>query len=229
MNEYCNEGVHMRWFIGCMLLLLLSACQVFNRPDTVATLRAENTGYVIEATTIIETAQAEGTQVQSTANAAITVIAETNSLNAQLVGTLRAVIPPTPSRGGNTIVGTAAPDGLQFVDTRTASSVRESDGCAIDSKAQFSTSDQRIYATTRALNIRAGTQMGVQWGYQGQVAWSESFTVSADDDDFCIWFYIDPATIPFTPGNWTVRLTANGAPVEPEMIFTIEDVGAGGG
>ncbi len=212
----------IRWVV---LATMIGACQVFNRPDTPATLRAQNAGYVVEATTIQETARAEGTTLSRTAVAAETSIAQGSNITQQMMLTARAIVPLTPTRAGviSGDVGTPAPAGQQFVDTHTASFVRDSDGCAGDSQTQFTTDSPRIYATTRAQTLAAGTQMRVEWFFQGQTVWQESFNVSNDVNDFCIWFYIDPQTVTFSPGGWTVRLYANGTTIEPEMTFTIAD------
>ena len=31
--------------------------------------------------------------------------------------------------------------------------------------------------------------MRVEWFYQGQMTYSESYTVPRDDSDFCLWFF----------------------------------------
>jgi hypothetical protein len=215
------------------LFVFLSACQVFNRPDTQSTLSSQNATFVAEATSIPQTAQVESTQLYETVVAGEATITQGSSINLQLMATARVLIPPTPARvgTGGGVVGTSTSNTgvLQFVETHTASVIRETDGCAADSQAQFSPESPRIYAASRALNVRAGTQMSVEWYYEGQMVWPESFTVSQDDDDFCLWFYIDPQTVSFSPGNWTVRLYADGTAVQPDMTFTIQANGTEGG
>jgi hypothetical protein len=206
----------------CLLLLGLSACQAFTRPDTPATLRAENAGFLVEATSIAETAQADVERVRGTAEAAETIIARTDSVNQQLRATARVVIPPTPLiAGGAGAVGTPDASGMQFTDLGTTATVRDSDGCANGLQSQFPADTQRIYVTARAVNMKAGTLMGVQWNYDGQPSFSESFVVPIDDDDYCLWFNLDPVAGTFSTGSWSVRLLANETPIEPEVIFTI--------
>src|SRR5262245_21397921 len=77
----------------CLLVVCLAACQAFTRPDTPATLRAENAAFVVEATSIAQTAQIESTVVQATAVAAETVIARTENTHQQLLAIARAIIP----------------------------------------------------------------------------------------------------------------------------------------
>jgi hypothetical protein len=212
---------------SCYLLLigLLSACQVFTRPDTPATLRAQNAGFVVEATAIAATAQAEGTSVQETAVAAATTIARMDNINLQLRATARAIIPPTMpivNSGSSGLAGTPSGDSMQFVEIGTSTSVSDSDGCANALQSQFPFDVQRIYATARAFNIRAGTLMGVEWRYQDQIAHEENFVVPVDDDNYCLWFNIDPVAATFSSGDWSVQLFANEEPIEPEVIFTID-------
>lgn len=200
---------------------MLSACQAFTRPDTPATLRAENAGYILEATSISETAQAENVNLQATVVAADATLTLMENIHQQLLATARVAIVPTPQIQGGDISVTGGSESLQFVDVGTASSVRDSDGCANGLQSQFGTDTQSIYVTARALNIRAGTLMGVEWQYQGAIVLKEDFVVPIDDDDYCLWFNIDPATVTFSPGGWTVRLFANGNSIEPEVSFDI--------
>ena len=207
----------------CCFMLWLSACQAFTRPDTPATLRAENAGYIMEATSIAQTAQAENLNLQLTAAAAEATLTLMDNIKQQLMATARAAIPPTPLivGSGGSVSDVVGPDSLQFIDVVTASSVRDSDGCAADAQSQFSSDAQRIYVTARALNILAGTLLGVEWQYEGAVVHKENFVVPIDDDDYCLWFNIDPATVTFSPGGWVVRLYANDSPINPEVAFTI--------
>lgn len=220
----------MKCLLSCLLLLGLGACQAFTRPDVPATLRAENVNYVLEATSIYVTAQAENSRLEVTAVAAAATIARIDNINQQLMATARAVIPPTAQIAG---AGISAPtmsssgesEGMQFVEVGTASSVRDSDGCANGLQSQFTLDAGPIYITARALNIRSGTLMGVEWRYAGSVAHQENFVVPVDDDNYCIWFNLEA----FSAGNWTVRLYENEVPIEPEVTFTVEGAIAEGG
>jgi hypothetical protein len=205
-----------------LLLLGLSACQAFTRPDIPATLRAENANYVLEATSIFETAQAENSRVEVTAVAAVATIASISNINQQLMATARAVIPPTPLIAGagltqSTMSTSIGVDGTQFVEVGTTSTVNDSDGCAIGLQSEFSLGAGFIYVTARALNIRAGTLMGVEWWYEGAIAHKENFVVPVDDDNYCIWFNLEP----FSPGSWRVRLYQNETQIEPEVPFIV--------
>ncbi len=201
------------------------------------------TAFQQEMTGIADRIAAAGTQAAATAVAVETYVAQVDGVNRQVVATLRAGIPPTPQIVtaldpalpiGTLDAGSAAAAGgaggtmsdsniaqfLQF--TQTASSVRSSDGCAENVTSQFSTGTSQIYATARALNVAAGTEMGVEWSLAGQIVYSSSFVVEQNNPDFCFWFFITPEDVPFTPGEWSVRILVNGAPIQPFTFMITE-------
>lgn len=101
----------------------------------------------------------------------------------------------------------------QLTEVGVSLDVRESDGCAADSTTQFSAAVPRIYATARALNIVGGTSLYVAWSYEGaSVSQSSVYTVPSDDDDFCIWFYLEPTDAALSAGAWSVQFFIDGAP-----------------
>jgi hypothetical protein len=229
------------------LALLAAACSPFlegQQTPTEPLINREQ--FAREGTAIAQAAQAQGTAVAQTAAAAGTYVAERESINSQLVQTLRAAVPPTqqivsqsglvtpgmnatvrPIETMTTEAGIGTTAGIaaetRFVDVAAALSVRDSDGCAAAPVSRFSAGVTRIYATARALNIRAGTRMSADWLYNGALVYqSEPWTVSADDDDFCLWFYVEPNDFTFSPGSWSVQLYANGVPIQPPAAFTIE-------
>ncbi len=237
--------------LALIAAVVIGGCSALNPDNPAATLQAEREGYIAEATSIAQSAQAQAAQVQATAVAAQTHVAQMEGRNQQLLATLRVVLPPTQqivNRSGAVTPGsmaTQAPGGfaaatqpgasgdapantggslgdMQFTQVGTASNVRDSDGCAVSLEYSFPANIQRIYITTRALNVKAGTQMHVEWDYQGQSTHTEDWTVPNDDADFCSWFYIEPTGAQFAAGNWSVSLTANGVPVNPPTVnFTI--------
>ncbi|MBC7811080.1 MAG: hypothetical protein H7175_08040, partial [Burkholderiales bacterium] len=215
---------HYAWAaaMGLVLLFLTSACQAFQSDDIGATVAADSARYVTEAAGIGQTALAQQTRVLSTAQAAETYVVSMNDINRQLLATVRVVNPPTaavysnPSAAlapaPNVEAGTPAPPTLSFSDINTAIAVRDSDGCPDVLQTEFSADTSRIYITARALNIRAGTRMSVQWSYDadGQVRFEEPWTVTSSASSFCFWFYAEPSNFEFTPGQWTARLFADG-------------------
>lgn len=220
-----------RWLILSLLSPILVACQVLRPPDVQATLRAENVAYRDEATAVAVTSQAQQENTQATVEAAGTHVSELDNINQQLVATVRAAVPPTPRR----IVGaaseaimtpgmeefTGAPSALQVAEVSTSAAVSSSDGCPTSVQNQFTADTPEIYVTARAFNITAGTQMGVEWYYQGQVVLQDTWTIQTTAPVLCVWYFITPADVPFSPGQWSVRLSANGVPVEQQAVFTI--------
>jgi hypothetical protein len=236
-------------FLG-LILALLSACLPDANITVTPTVRLiDREEFVRESTSIAQASRFQATDVSGTAIAAATYVAQRESINAQLALTLRAAVPPTeqivdssgPVTPGRvaTLSPLDAPTSIpnagevgasigatvgetQFTEIATTSVVREDDGCADGTQNSFSLSTSRIYATARAYNIRAGTEMGADWLLNGQVVHqSLPWSVESDDDDFCLWFYIEPTDVPFTAGNWMVRLYANGQALNPPASFTI--------
>ncbi|HEX2907403.1 MAG TPA: hypothetical protein VHO69_11115 [Phototrophicaceae bacterium] len=221
------------------LLLSLSACQVFQTTDVQATRQAENSLYVAEATAIAQTAQAHRDTIQVTVAAADTQVAEVNSVNQQLLATVRALVPPTPQRiVGNapevsgdftapevigTPLGESGAGGSNFINTVVSASVRASDGCPTSAQTQFSINTPEIYVNTQALSISAGTVMRVEWFYDGGVVLEDSWTIATAATNFCLWYFITPDDVTFQAGQWAVRLSANGTAIEPEVTFVMTE------
>ncbi len=204
-------------------MFLLSACQVLNAPDVPATLRIQNAAYVAEATVISESLATRQVEVEATALAASTTVAETGGVNRVLMATVRALIPPTPPRqfGGVSVTTEGSAEGAQFLSTGVTSRKRDSDGCADGFETQFNSTTPTIYVITQAASVEAGTLMQVDWSYEGQMVSQSSWAVPQAESNFCIWFYIDPATVPFSAGSWSVQLSANGSPVSAPISFSI--------
>jgi hypothetical protein len=65
--------------------------------------------------------------------------------------------------------------------------------------------------------------MNVEWLHEGQIVYTDSWVVAPTGGDFCVWYFITPEDVTFAPGNWTVRLLADGAQVGSTVPFTITD------
>ncbi len=208
-----------------LLALLLTGCRAFTTTNVPATLQAEGTAFQSEATALVETAVVRQVEVFVTAQAASTDLADLDSINRQLIATARAIIPPTPGREVGVAPGAVVTPGTglsAFVNTVVSGSIRESDGCPDDIRTQFPASVARIYASTTAIAVSAGTTLRASWSYAGQMVTEDSYTVPADQTNFCIWFFLDPSVVPFTPGEWSVTLSANDTPIQPTVTFTIQ-------
>jgi len=224
MHDSIEQETLLKPFLPLIALIVLSSCQVLRPPDVPGTLQAENVAIVAEATNLAQTREAAAGQVLATAQAAETYVAQEESINEALVATVRAGDPPTVSRSvGSALgaVGTPAAGQTLFLDIGAAASVRSSDGCAEAPQNQFPADIQEIYVTARALNIRAGTRLDVEWRYEGQVVWQESWTVPIDSDSFCLWFNLDPSVAALLPGSWSASLYADGTGVGSPATFVI--------
>ncbi|MCC6804213.1 MAG: hypothetical protein IT319_15130 [Anaerolineae bacterium] len=194
-------------------------------PDSPATQRAEISEIIAEATAIQVTREANEAQVIGTIEALHTQVAHRSAINQHLHATLRAVVPATTrvaAHGDAVATPQAITQGRRwFVKTGMASRVNESDGCSHTPESDFNTSTPRIYATLKAYNIESGTPLSASWTHQGQKVHEESFRLDRSAGEICLWFYIDPQTVAFTPGMWTVQLYADGFPLESVMAFNI--------
>jgi hypothetical protein len=107
------------------------------------------------------------------------------------------------------------------VKTGTTTVVRESDGCVEQTQTRFPIDTPRIYATVHAFNIESGVQMSVAWYYEGTEVLRENWVVPQSSADLCIWFYLEPSTVEFRPGVWSVQLFADGFRLEDAMVFSM--------
>jgi hypothetical protein len=235
--------------VGMALVVSASGCSAFTPENPAATLQAQRSAMIDEATSIAQAAQVQGTQVVATSVAAQTYVALMEGRNRQLIATMQVAFPPTqaviqdlgPSTPGQ--MATPAPPGSfeeatpppqdnsetsggsignsSFTQVGTAASVRDSDGCADQLSTSFPADVQLIYITTRALNVIGGTQMRVEWFFEGQLAYSEGYTIPADDDDFCMWFSLVPTSGSLSSGSWSVTMFANDQAVAPPANFTV--------
>lgn len=128
------------------------------------------------------------------------------------------VVPPT----GNVSIPTATLGAPTVFNVMTAENVGEND-CAIGQMSSFSSSAERIYVSATAANITPGTVIGSQWfDAANTLLVSHDFTPDFEINGNCIWFFVDQTDFPFTPGNYTVQLTINGAASGPLVPFTIQ-------
>lgn len=218
----------MRTIIYAYIILggVISGCQVLNAPNAPATLSAQNTVFAAEATSIPRSLEETAVALAGTASVAETNVAEISSINRQLIATMNAIVPATAApqvapapifEEGQMSEATSN----SLVELAVTGRKRDSDGCADGTQSLFAVDTPIIYATTRAPNITAGSVVAVEWKYQDQIVGSGSYTLSRDETNFCIWFPLDPARNPFTPGSWSVQFSVNNNLVGPTVFFTI--------
>lgn len=226
MTEPSKKRRLMKPLILCSLLpLVVTACANLLPPDTGATLAAQNNAIIAEATAIRETNQAQEARIVATASAVETAAFRINAINRELLATVRAVVPPTQAliASANNAASTPVAGQFRLLQTGTGTGVRTEDGCVTSPQISFPADTTQIYATVRAFNIAAGTPVSVEWMYAGENVWSESFSMERSAAEICLWFFIEPSVVPFTPGEWSVNIVAGGLPADAPMRFTIED------
>ncbi len=206
----------MKSYLWTMILLALAACQTLQAPDVPATLQAQDAAYATAVIALQRTADAKRTQVNNTALSAATQVAAIHSV---VPGIAPETSNAVPQNSDTEIAGGIG--GMAFVETGTTASKRESDGCKGYDQTEFAASTPRIYVITRALHLAAGTLMAVEWLYEGQPVAQGSWTSPGDEQNFCVWFYITPDVVAFTPGQWSVQIYANGEAVVPPISFVI--------
>lgn len=212
----------MKWFVS--VLLLLAGCQSLSPPDVPATLLADNERIVQEATAIAQAANADSEMIAATAEAAMTEAAGLKQANLVLLATVRAGDPPRQSvivsMEGQ--VPQLEPGQRWFSRTGVSQFINQSDGCVVSPQISFSADTPILYATMRVFNIEPGVQLSALWEWEGNEMFRDSFVLSRGAAEICLWFSMSQDDAEFVPGNWSVRLFANGAPLESPMAFTIQ-------
>lgn len=218
----------MRGLALAALALLLSGCAVLNQTDIPATLSAQNAAFEHEIATLDAQGTAESADAQARAMELATSAAFNSGINLQLVGTLSAVVTPTPalesSAFENAQLGDPDEVGQRlFVNTGTSTQVNGA-GCAVDVREVFSPYTPRIYATWVAYNLRAGTLFRVEWWYTTNqtLQFSDSWTATSNSSEICFWFYITPDDVTLYPGSWQARLFVDEVQMTAPLRFTIE-------
>jgi hypothetical protein len=97
------------------------------------------------------------------------------------------------------------------------------DDCPIGNSRVFSSQAQAIYVVARAVNAPRGTQFTSRWLLRNEEVIRYDFVPDFDIARACIWFYIDPSEVTFTPGPWAVILQVNGQDAAPPVEFTIRE------
>jgi hypothetical protein len=158
----------------------------------------------------------------------MTEVAQIQQSNQVLLATVRAGDEPQIDVVVNTnaFTGPPTPGQRWFVKTGVSQAINEADGCVIAPQIAFEADTPVIYATLRAYNVEAGTRISAQWAYEGSEVHTEGFNLNRSSSEICIWFSLDQTTAEFLPGNWTVRLFADGAQLESPMPFSIREPAA---
>jgi len=97
------------------------------------------------------------------------------------------------------------------------------DDCPIGNANSFSAQAQAIYVVARAVDAPSGTVFSSRWLLRNEEVIRYEFIPNFAIERACIWFYIDPQEVAFTPGPWAVILQVNGQDAAPPIAFTIRE------
>lgn len=86
------------------------------------------------------------------------------------------------------------------------------DDCPTGARSEFDpTRDTTIYITAVGNNLTPANVISSRWMFNGTEVVFYDWSPSGNVNGACIWFYITPEAVDFTPGNWTVELAVDGA------------------
>jgi hypothetical protein len=218
----------IRLFITVLLLLALSACAALDRPDTPATLQAESAALATEAAELATLSSQQATSGMERIASLGTQSAFTSGINAQLAGTLGAVVTPTQSLsdfGAPVVSGASTPQPGQAVYNLTGLTdfVNEADGCIIGQRAVYDDSFPYVTATLTAFSLPRGTTFRAEWFFEDTLKASDSWVSDGDYEQICVWFRMEQSRTAFTLGRWTVRIFANDTLIGTPMDFEIAE------
>lgn len=224
----------MRSIIWLILAAVLGACQVLGGSNMEATLQTSSDQYRAEAVGIVATAEYESTSMSATVQSSQATATYFSAGNIQYEATLRVLNTPTiqiVAAGNNssapqlesTAAAALASGQRWFIKTGVVAGVNEANGCAEGLEGTFPSSTPVLYATVTAYNIKAGTPMRADWYYNGELVYSGDWSVGQSASQLCLFYFITPDDVPFTPGLWSVALFADGFQLESPMSFNIVD------
>jgi hypothetical protein len=95
------------------------------------------------------------------------------------------------------------------------------DDCPMGARSEFDPAqDTTIYITAVGNNLTSANVVSSRWLVDGTEAVVYDWSPSGEVNGACIWFYITPEAIDFTPGNWSVELSVDGV-IAGTGTFTI--------
>jgi hypothetical protein len=230
----------IRLALGLLLIVIVAGCKALQAEDTAGTLQAQNAAYGTEAVQLQAAGTSERVNAQQTHVFNTTQVAGLNAVNQQLIATLIVRITPTPdlivenapddmgltvngAGSGGVPASSTGNSNNPYSLTGVAASVRADDGCVQNPQRSFSLDTQEIYATFVANNLVSGTNLRAEWYREDELVDTADWTPNRDYEQICVWFYITQSDVPFTPGNWSVRLYANDTQIGGTQSFTFED------
>lgn len=211
--------------IALTITIGLGACAALERTDIAGTQIAENVAHETEVAAIAATALGEQATHIAQVNALVTEAALVNAVNAQLLGTLEAIITPTPVLIQDDSVELASlPSSVQgsrlYVGTGVTDAV-DNTGCITQRRISFNNGVQRIYATLVIYNLTVDTVVSIEWYREQELVFSESWVAPNNESLLCLWFDITTAEAQLLPGEWRAMAYADGFPAINPMNFFI--------
>ncbi|MFP4324146.1 MAG: hypothetical protein ACLFTK_16950, partial [Anaerolineales bacterium] len=112
--------------------------------------------------------------------------------------------------------------GATFASATIATGVRQDDGCPLDNVNQFPATEDEIYLVVTARDVAPGTTFYSRWrAPDSQPFDTVSWTPNEPFGEVCIWFFITPGDLAFSPGDWEAQLIVN-EQVVIRQPFTIQ-------
>ena len=215
-----------------MIVTLINAQTAVGEVDQqstriVATLIAQGTLFVDGSviTPVIPTLAPQsdsGSPVPQIANPLLTPGAPQVSGQGSAQGDVSLVPTAPPVDQQNVVQPTLDPNGPSLTQITLTEKVGNDD-CPLNPTTSFSTDATDIYVTAVANNVGQGDTLTADFSVNGQAiktySWSPDFTIRGA----CIWFHMPSTDVQYTPGNWSVALTINGAAVGSPIPFSISD------
>lgn len=210
-------------------MMVLSGCQGVLADDGSDLMQVELNTFNADSTALHESMQAVQTEVAATVQVVETQLALSYDYNRVLVATARAGEDATPvislevnETGPMPISMFDLSDGrMRFVQIGAAGQITPEDRCFVTHQEFFDPTEINvIYLTALGLNVQQGTNVRVDWVYDGSLVHQSQWVAPASVDGQCIAIELRPSNAPFTAGNWTATLFVNGLPLDPAP-FTI--------
>ena len=134
-------------------------------------------------------------------------------------GSIDSAAEATPVPTAQSVI--AAPAGGPAVLSVTLSEAVGADDCAAGSSTSFASTTGGIYAVLRVTGLTAQNAVTYRWQREGIEVWVDSWSPSANVEDACIWYYLTPAEVEFTAGDWSIWVAIDDQGAGAPVAFTI--------
>ena len=220
----------MRYWIIAMMFFI-SACGSADSDEEFIDFEADIQLYSTEAANIRDEMLVSSTEIVQTVTASEAQNNSYTRYNSLLLSTAVAIFPPTTEARiiANDIDGPLPAEvydlssgEMRFVQIGPAGDVDEN-GCFRAKQQFFRPSNNAIYMTAVALNLRAGTTVRADWQYGSDLVHSNSWVAPQSEQYRCISLALRRSDVEFGLGNWSVTLSINGNPTNPRSFTILSD------